>query len=542
MGEPLTGPLGSPGSRVLVTGAAGGLGSHIVKRLLDAGCDVVATDLVSQEVAPLWHDLTPSARERLVWHRLDLARQAQELDALVRGCDAVVHAAAMVSLTEEYEAFAQVNVEVVRRLVVVSQRQGVKHFVHISCGSLYKSVAGMLHEGAELEAQNGYERSKLEAEQCVEAVGVGGPMAWTILRPGMLYGPYCHTMSASFITLPPILHRFISYLPGLTGGPRTSWCHAEDAAQAAALVLGQPSAYGQRFNVADPTPLSFGEVITAMMEAYGLEVVASVLPFPSAALTLALPLLNHDVLFEQLRKVMRQLWRRVQMNFGLEGPLRPRVDRKALFYAAGDKVLDTSALAALGWRAKYHDYREGIVPTLRWYQEHGWAPRFDSHTLLEQRERARTRGFGFNETLKGVLRDDHAFERAAHLELDVEFPPISQLSPRFYGTLDGQVEIAGLASGAPLQGTVAIDWLGDAGVTYELGFKGDDGLPYRFKGHKDLDWRRPVASLERLEGTLFDQRGLRVGHAELEFTLADQWVGLLVSMRFLMRARQERSG
>lgn len=543
--EPMsvTPPLATlpPGAHLFVTGAAGGLGAHVARVCLEAGYQVTATDLIPFEASALYEELSALyAAGQLRWVRADLSRlQGAAFDALVEGVDAVIHAAAIVSLSEDDEDFVKVNVEAVRALYEACQRQGVRRFVHYSCGSLYKTGGGMLTEQSPLEAQNGYERSKLDAELALRQATDQERCAWTILRPGMLYGPYCHTMGAALVTLPPIMHRFISYLPGLTGGPRQSWCHAEDAASAALTVLGDERSFGQIYNVADPTPLGFGELLTSMMEAYGLDVVGPLVPFPSAALQLALPLLNRDVVFDQLRTVMRQLWRRVLLTYGLESPLRPRVDREALFYASGDSILETSALGALGWKPKYHDCREGIVPTIRWYQERGWVPRYDSHTLMELRERERTRGFGFNEALQGRWVDDMGAAYELILDLDVEFPPVSQLVARFYGVIDGTITIKGLLDEAPLEGTLAIDWFGDARATYEFGFKDRDGHTRRFCGYKELSWRHPIASAQRLDGVVVDQHGRQVATASLMFQFAQQWVPLLVSLRFLTGAQEE---
>ena len=533
---------------VLVTGAASGLGAQLMLALLEAGATVRALDRVAlREAWPKEQVQQAVSQGRLSWHRVDLAQPLgpSQADALVQGCSALVHAAALVSLSEEDAAFVPVNVVSVRALYEASARQGVGRFVLISCGSLYESGPGMLSESSPLKPQNGYERSKLEAEQVLRQASASQQQAcpWTILRPAMLYGPYCHTMGSALVTLPPILHRFVSYLPGMTGGPRHNWCHVEDAAQAALVVLGDARSQGQTYNVADPTPLGFGELLTSMMEAYGLEVVGPLVPFPSGALSAAAPLLDHALIFDQLRVVMRQLWRRVTVSQGLDSPLRPRVDRKALFYVSGDVVLETSALRALGWRPKHQDYREGIVGTIRWYQERGWAPRYDSRALLEQRARERQRGFGFNEALSGERVDPHdGSTHTLRLDLDVELPPVSVLATRLYGFLDGQIEAPGLVPEARVEGTITIEWLGQASARYELGFQDAEGRAYRLEGRKTLSWSSPLESLTTLTGELVDARGRVISTVTLRFELSQQWVPLLVSMRFLMRARQERLG
>ena len=133
----------------LVTGAAGGLGSHVVANLIEQGWRVRAVDRIPEEQAHVaqepWFE---EASERIEWVRRNLEYVADP-SALCEGARVVIHAAAYVSLTEDYEAFVAPNVEITRRLWEAARRtEGMTHFVHMSCASLYKSGIGVLTEGA----------------------------------------------------------------------------------------------------------------------------------------------------------------------------------------------------------------------------------------------------------------------------------------------------------------------------------------------------------------------------------------------------------
>jgi nucleoside-diphosphate-sugar epimerase len=524
----------APGARVLVTGAAGGAGSHVVRVLVAAGYTVRATDkVILREAQRALEDdgVLPGVVE---WQRAELLR-AGEAERLVAGCDAVIHTAAQVSLTESHDELVEPNVRMVQRLYDAACAAGVKHLVHFSCASLYRSAKGLRDESAEIEPTNDYERSKWESEEVLRAGQ--GPTRWTILRPAHLYGPHCKTMSAGIVTIPPMIHLFMHYLPGFTGGPRTNWCHAEDAARAALCVLGNPDALDRVFNVADSTPLGMGEVLTSLMEAYGLEL-GPMLPFPSAGVQEAAnPFINQDVVFDVLRLALRALWKRVQLTHHLDSPLRPRVDRKALIYMSGDAIVDASALRALGWAPRWTGFRAGIVDTVRWYQEQGWVPRYDSQALRELEEVDRQRGFGFGEVLEGYWTDGEGREREMRLELDIEFPPIPRFARKAQGNLDGTVWVRGLASHVPLHGTIQFPLWGQGRIIYEFGFCGDAEEVYRFYGRKELDPLHPIRSLETLDGVLVNGRGLEIGRARLSFGMKEQLVPLLMSLRFLLRPK-----
>ena len=516
-------------NKALVTGAAGGLGCHVVLALLDAGWQVRATDKVGLgEVR--WPRALPEGAP-LEWLRFNLER-AGGVEALVDGCTHVVHCAAKVRLTGRYADFVPMHVEATHALMMACQQAGVEHVVSVSCGAVYAASKGVLDEHARVEVQTGYTRSKFEAEQIVSDQT---HTPWTVLRPAMLYGPGCRTMSAGAFTLPPVMRVLLPYLPGFRGGARNNWCHVEDAASAAVFALTHEACRGRVLNVADSTPLGFGEVLTSMVEAYGLDI-GPTLPYPSAQLQSGMsPLINHDVVFDSLRQALRQLWRRVVQKHGLQTPLRPLIDRKALVFTGADIILDTTALRELGWSPRWEDFREGLVPTLRWYQEHEWLPVYDSSSMLRARERERERGFAFNETLKGTWTDAAGSRREMSLDLDVQFPQVRQFASSIHGTIDGQVWAHGLAAHVPCQGTICLSWLGLVRtLVYEFTFLGDRDVRHRFHGTKRLRLGSPLDSLQSLEGHIITLDGEVVGQAQLEFRISRQIVPFLLSLRFLL--------
>lgn len=515
-----------PGGTILVTGAAGGVGRHVVRQALDAGLKVRAVDRVSADQVELHGLFDPQAD--VDWRFAELS--AANLDVLVEGCQAVVHTAALVSLSETYSELAGVNVELVRELYEACRRNDVEHMVHFSCGSVYLPQAGLRAEGDPLRASNGFEQTKIQSEKVFDAEPE--TTHWTVLRPALIYGPHCSKMGASIATLPPILGGFLPYLPGVTGGPRTNWCYVADAASAALCVLGNPQAFERTFNVADDTPLGFGEVITSITEAYGLEV-GPLVPFPNAALWTALsPLLDRDWVFDVSRQLLRGLWNRLQNQQDLHSPLRPRVDRNALFYVEKDNILGADALKELGWSARYTDFREGIVETVRWYQEHGWAPRFDTETRVRLKDEKQNVGFSFRELLEGQWRDARGERQGrARLALRAEFPNVGRLARDLEGNIDGHLTLEGLVDGAEVRGTIRVRLLSEDGIHYEMGFDSADGHPFRMALARRVDMWRPLESLTELDGAITGGEGESVGRVELHFDARSQLVPSVASVR-----------
>ncbi|MEZ4461930.1 MAG: hypothetical protein R3E66_19845 [bacterium] len=234
-----------------------------------------------------------------------------------------------------------------------------------------------------------------------------------------------------------------------------NWCHVEDLAAATMVVLGNPKAYEQVFNVGDDTPLGNGEVITAIAEAYDLPI-GPLVPFPNGAVLVAFsPVVDRDYVEKTLRQVLRQIWKRVCTRYNLESLLRPKLDRNALFYVSEDTVVDAGKLKGLGWSPEYAFARDGIGTTVRWYQDHGWIPRYDTTTEASIRDQEGSFGFTVSQKLEG---DWYHPERhvAQPVQLSVELEFRNVLTGDFSGRLEGMAWFDGLATDVAIEGTVQV--------------------------------------------------------------------------------------
>lgn len=507
-----------PGDRVLVTGAGGGIGRHIVAALVDAGCEVRAVD-----TRPFDHIGIDEliAEDAVEWIQTDL--RTANLKELLSNCDAVIHVAAVVGLSETYEDLVATNVDLVHEILDAAG-PSTRHIIYFSSGAVYRPGRGVLAEDATLEPATAYAETKVDGERAFQETS---DINWTILRPALVYGPHCESMSAGLFTLPPILKNFMPLMPGFTGGARSNWCHVEDAASATLFVLGNPKAYGRVFNVGDDTPMGSGEVITAITEAYGLAI-GPLVPFPNSTVLMAFsPVMDRDYTEKTLRTVLRQIWKRIATRHDLDSPLRPKVDRGALFYVSEDTVLDASALKELGWDPAWSGFREGVVDTLRWYQEHRWVPKFDA----EARGREDTSfGFAVSQTLNGKwVTPDTGESKTIQLSLEAEFPNIVKAD--FHGRINGMAWIEGIAQNVGIEGTARVQIFSGRSVSYEFAFVSDQGVAHRCYVEATFNPFRAFSSMSNLTGTMVNAQGEKIGGVELSLGFAEQLVPMLMSFR-----------
>lgn len=180
-------------SRVIVTGAAGFIGSHVCRRLDGIGIDVVGVDCFLP-------DLYDAGIKRQNAQELRTLRHVSMVEADIRealpvgtfdGVDVVVNLAAMPGLVkswQDFDLYSSCNFHGVDRLVRQSMDHRVAHFIQISTSSVY----GALATGAETDALNPvspYGVTKLAGEKLVGAYGATQGLPYTVLRYFSVYGP-----------------------------------------------------------------------------------------------------------------------------------------------------------------------------------------------------------------------------------------------------------------------------------------------------------------------------------------------------------------
>jgi nucleoside-diphosphate-sugar epimerase len=244
----------SPGPRlVLVTGASGFIGGWIARGLMERGRAVRALYRRPQPPAFLQELAASGAQVQ----RRDLS-WPDDVRAAVRGVEAVVHAAALVSDWGDAELFRRQNVELTVHLLEEARAAGCRVFVFL--GSI--SVHGFgphvqtTEEGPYYPLRYPYQHSKKQAEEAVLAAN-GPGFRTVVLRPADVYGPGDTT---TFYRLLGAQERGIRGT--LSGGLRlASLLAVEDLVQAVALALEREQAGGQAFNISGGEPNTWRQLL-----------------------------------------------------------------------------------------------------------------------------------------------------------------------------------------------------------------------------------------------------------------------------------------
>jgi nucleoside-diphosphate-sugar epimerase len=178
--------------RILVTGVAGFIGSHLAEGLLADGHTVVGVDAFIEAYPRSLKERNLAnfaASPRFEFHEADL--RTHPLEPMLAGCDAVINEAAMAGLSRswtEFELYSSCNLGAVARLVDAARRTGVRRFVQVSTSSVYGRMA-VGNEDAPTRPNSPYGVTKLAAENLLQAHADAGDLSLLILRYFSVYGP-----------------------------------------------------------------------------------------------------------------------------------------------------------------------------------------------------------------------------------------------------------------------------------------------------------------------------------------------------------------
>lgn len=177
--------------KILITGVAGAIGSHVAEHFAHQGHTVVGVDVLTPyyDRAIKEINLADVAASGAEVHLADLA--VDDLDHFMKGVDVVFHFAAQpgISATTPFEDYVRNNITATYRLLEAARRNpDLKGFVHISTSSVYGSHA-LSDETIEPKPTSYYGVTKLAAEQLALSYYREIGMPVTVLRLFSVYGP-----------------------------------------------------------------------------------------------------------------------------------------------------------------------------------------------------------------------------------------------------------------------------------------------------------------------------------------------------------------
>ena len=259
-------------SKILVTGGAGFIGSHLTARLLSEGYSVIVFDnLVSGKLENLKQVTGLAGFE---FKQGDIRDRLAVAEALC-GADAVIHLAALIDVeksvldpTPTHEVNATGTLNVLQEAV----RQGVKRFVLASSAAVYGDTEKLpLREDTPLRPLSPYAASKISAEAYCQAFAKSYALNTIILRPFNVYGsrsansPYSGVITK---LLKAVASNDTFTIQG-DGKQTRDFIHVNDIVQSITLTLRREKLASEAINICTGKPTSINQLIQAVEKATG---------------------------------------------------------------------------------------------------------------------------------------------------------------------------------------------------------------------------------------------------------------------------------
>lgn len=257
--------------RVLVTGGAGFIGSHIVDKLVEEGFEVgVLDNLFTGDLA----NLSKHEAKTIQMYKGDISDFDTVKDA-VGGYDAVIHQAALVSVTRSVEdpvTVNRVNVTGTLNLLKAAVDSGVKKFLYASSSSVYGETETLpKKETLNTLPISPYAVSKLAAENYCRAFAKVYGLNTVCLRYFNVYGPrqkYGHYSGV----IPTFIKKAMNNEPPVIYGDglqTRDFTYVADVVQANFLCLKASVTPGEVFNAAAGNTITINELAQAICELVG---------------------------------------------------------------------------------------------------------------------------------------------------------------------------------------------------------------------------------------------------------------------------------
>jgi len=315
--------------RVLLTGAHGFIGSPLTETLVRAGYEVRAFVLYNSFDSRGWLDRC----EADVAGKFEVfagdVRDPNGVREATRGCDAVLHLAALIGIPYSYhspDSYIDTNVKGTLNIVQAARDLGVRKVVHTSTSEVYGTARFVpITEEHPLQGQSPYSASKIGADQIALSFHASFGTPVTIVRPFNTYGPRQSTRAV----IPTIISQIAAGARRIKLGalhPTRDFNYVADTVAGFLAALRCDRAAGQVINLGSNFEVSIGEVARTIAEAMSTEI---------------------EIVADPQR-------------------LRPSNSEVERLWAATDKAREL-----LQWQPGYgglEGFRRGLAETIEWYR------------------------------------------------------------------------------------------------------------------------------------------------------------------------------
>lgn len=327
------------GTKVMVTGATGFTGKVLVRKLLKQG-------LIINAIARKTSNIAPFEGEPITWFRGEVYDK-DTVQAAMKDVEYVFHVAAAFREAKSTEQdYRNVHLVSTQRIVEEALKNpGFKRLVHVSTMGVHGHIPNPPgNEESPFSPGDGYQKTKVEAENWLREFTKTQKFPYTIIRPCAIYGPgeprllKLFKMAAGKVF--PIL------------GKGKCWyhlVHVEDLTNAIILAATEEKALGEAFIIGATEPIRLEDMASIMAKEYKTELRVLRLPIG--------PFFLMGDICEALCKPFK---------------IEPPIYRRRVAFYSKDRNFSTKKMQdVLGYTPLWSN-EDGIIESARWYLKNNW--------------------------------------------------------------------------------------------------------------------------------------------------------------------------
>lgn len=261
--------------KILVTGADGFIGSHLVEALVRDGYQVRAFVLYNSFNSWGWLDHAPNdIRDNLDVFSGDI-RDPHGVKEAMKGCDAVLHLAALIAIPYSYhspDTYVDTNIKGSLNVLQAARELGVSRIIHTSTSEVYGTARFVpITEQHPLQGQSPYSASKIGADQLAYSFYASFGLPVVIARPFNTYGP----RQSARAVIPTIITQIATGRRQIKLGavsPTRDFNFVKDTVAGFIAALNSDQGLGEVVNFGSNFEISIGDTAQLIAEAMHAEI------------------------------------------------------------------------------------------------------------------------------------------------------------------------------------------------------------------------------------------------------------------------------
>ena len=255
--------------KVLVTGADGFIGSHLVEFLLEAGYNVKAFCLYNSFNSYGWLDTFPKEKLKEIEIFMGDVRDPNGVRVAMEGCDWVFHLAALIAIPYSYhspDSYVDTNIKGTLNILQAARQLKTQRLLVTSTSEVYGTAQYVpIDEQHPYQGQSPYSASKIGADRMAESFYRSFDLPVSIVRPFNTYGP---RQSARAI-IPTVITQLLSGQERIKLGdltPTRDLLYVKDTVAAFLAIAESEKTIGEEINIATESEISIGDLAQNLID------------------------------------------------------------------------------------------------------------------------------------------------------------------------------------------------------------------------------------------------------------------------------------